>query len=74
MPAAWSPDGDDLLALLKRGSLNGPNFRTDDIDTTFASVRDAGAEIIQEPNDQPWGVTDCAFRDPSGTMIRLTQS
>ena len=37
-------------------------------------VRDAGAEIIQEPKDQPWGVTECAFRDPSGTMIRLTQA
>ena len=40
-------DGDDLLALLKRGSLNGPIFRTDDIEKTFASVRDAGAEVFR---------------------------
>jgi len=67
-------DGDHLLALLKRGSLNGPNFRTDDLEKAFASVCDAGAEVVQEPTDQPWGVTDCAVRDPSGTMIRLTQA
>jgi catechol 2,3-dioxygenase-like lactoylglutathione lyase family enzyme len=67
-------DGDNLLALLKRGLLNGLIFRTDDIEKTFANVRDAGAEVLQEPKDHPWGVTDCAFRDPSGTMIRLTQA
>lgn len=67
-------DGDALLSLLKRGSLNGLIFRTDDIEKTFENVRDAGAEVLQEPKDQPWGVTDCAFRDPSGTMVRLTQA
>ena len=33
-----------------------------------------GAEVVQEPKSQAWGVTDCAFRDPSGTMVRLTQA
>lgn len=67
-------DGDALRALLKRGSLNGLNFRTDDLEETFEKVRASGAVVLQEPKSQPWGVTECAFRDPSGTMIRLTQS
>jgi catechol 2,3-dioxygenase-like lactoylglutathione lyase family enzyme len=67
-------DGDALLALLKRGSLNGLIFRTDDVHETFEKVRATGAEVLQEPKSQPWGVTDCAFRDPSGTMVRLQQA
>jgi catechol 2,3-dioxygenase-like lactoylglutathione lyase family enzyme len=64
-------DGDTLLALLTKGSLNGVNFATDDLDGTFENVRASGAEVLQEPMDQPWGVRDCAFRDPSGNMIRI---
>ena len=67
-------DGDALLSLLKRGSLNGLIFRTDDLDTAFENVRASGAEVIQEPKAHPWGVTDCAFRVPSATMIRVTQA
>jgi catechol 2,3-dioxygenase-like lactoylglutathione lyase family enzyme len=67
-------DGDALLTLLRRGSLNGVAFRADDVKETFEKVRDSGAEVVQEPKSQPWGVTDCAFRDPSGTMVRLTQA
>jgi catechol 2,3-dioxygenase-like lactoylglutathione lyase family enzyme len=65
-------DGDALLALLRRGSLNGLTFRSDDLQTTFEKVRASGAEVLQEPKTQPWGVAECVFRDPSGTMIRLT--
>jgi catechol 2,3-dioxygenase-like lactoylglutathione lyase family enzyme len=67
-------DGDALLSLLKRGSLNGLIFRTDDLEKVFENVCAAGAEVLQEPKTHSWGVTDCAFRDPSGTMIRLTQA
>jgi catechol 2,3-dioxygenase-like lactoylglutathione lyase family enzyme len=67
-------DGDALLALLTKGSLPGVLFRTDDIDTTFEKVRATGAEVLQEPMDQDWGVRDCAFRDPSGNMIRISQA
>jgi len=67
-------DGDDLLALMRRGSLNGVVFRADDLEETFEKVLASGAEVVQKPTSQPWGVTECAFRDPSGTMIRLTQA
>lgn len=70
-PAA---DGDALLGLMTKGSLNGAIFRTEDVDDTFEKVRASGAEVLQEPIDQPYGVRDCAFRDPSGNMIRISQS
>ena len=66
-------DDDALAALLAKGALNGVHFRTDDVDGTFERVRDAGAEIVQEPTDQFWGTRDFAVRDPSGNLIRVDQ-
>ena len=67
-------DGDTLAALLAKGALNGIHFHTDDLDATFEKVRAWGAEVVEEPNDQPWGVRDCAVRDPSGNLLRIDQS
>lgn len=67
-------DGDALQGLLTKGVLPMLIFSTDDLDTTFEAVRASGAEVLQEPIDQPWGPRDCAFRDPSGNMIRISQS
>jgi len=64
-------DGDRFAELLAKGSLPGINFKTDDVDETFEKIRASGAEVMQEPADQFWGVRDCAFRDPSGNMIRI---
>ena len=73
-PGARSPaDGDALGALLAKGSLNGVIFRSGDVDADFERIREAGAEVLQEPKDQPYGVRDCAFRDPSGNMVRVMQ-
>jgi catechol 2,3-dioxygenase-like lactoylglutathione lyase family enzyme len=66
-------DSDALAALLAKGALNGVHFNTDDLDATFAKLQAAGAEIVQEPTDQPWGTRDCAVRDPSGNMVRIDQ-
>ena len=44
---------------------------TDDVDATFEHIQAAGAEVIQEPIDQPWGPKDCAFRDPAGNVLRF---
>jgi catechol 2,3-dioxygenase-like lactoylglutathione lyase family enzyme len=59
--------------LLAKGLLPGVIFRTDDCDKTFEKVRTSGADVLQEPIDQPYGVRDCAFRDPSGNMVRFSQ-
>ena len=52
-------------------SSNGVLFTTDDCDAFFERVRATGAEVLQEPIDQPYGVRDCAFRDPSGNHVRI---
>jgi catechol 2,3-dioxygenase-like lactoylglutathione lyase family enzyme len=67
-------EGDALLALVTQGSLQAAIFRSDDLDATFEKVRASGAEVLQEPASQPWGVRDCAFRDPSGNLVRIAQA
>jgi catechol 2,3-dioxygenase-like lactoylglutathione lyase family enzyme len=66
-------DNDALEALIAKGALNGVHFHSDDLDASFAKVCDAGAEIVQEPTDQPWGTRDFAVRDPSGNLVRIDQ-
>ncbi len=66
-------DREALAVLLAKGALNGVHFHTDDLDATFAKLRTTGAEIVQEPTDQPWGTRDCAVRDPSGNLVRIDQ-
>lgn len=74
--AGRSPeDGDALHRLIAKGSGPGPFvFGTDDLDATFEAIRASGAEVLQEPMEQPWGPRDCAFRDPAGNMVRFTQA
>ena len=67
-------EGDALLSLVTQGSLQAALFRADDLDATFEKVRASGAEVLQEPASQPWGVRDCAFRDPSGNLVRIAQA
>jgi catechol 2,3-dioxygenase-like lactoylglutathione lyase family enzyme len=66
-------DGDALQVLLTKGVLPVIVFTTDNVDATFENLRAAGAEVLQEPIDQPWGPRDCAFRDPSGNHVRFNQ-
>ncbi|MGW0910254.1 VOC family protein [Streptomyces sp. NPDC002784] len=66
-------DREAMASLLAKGVLHGVNFTTDDCDALFARVREAGGDVIQEPMDQPYGVRDCAFRDPAGNMLRFMQ-
>jgi catechol 2,3-dioxygenase-like lactoylglutathione lyase family enzyme len=67
-------DGDALQELLTKGVLPMLVFNSDDLDATFEAVRASGAEVLQEPIDQPWGPRDCAFRDPSGNTVRISQA
>jgi catechol 2,3-dioxygenase-like lactoylglutathione lyase family enzyme len=66
-------DAQALRSLLAQGSLGGLVFTTDNVDGLFEQVRASGAEVMQEPMDQPYGVRDCAFRDPAGNMVRFNQ-
>jgi catechol 2,3-dioxygenase-like lactoylglutathione lyase family enzyme len=62
-----------ILELMAKGSYFGVNLATADLDGTFAKLEASGAEVVQEPTEQPYGVRDCAFRDPAGNMIRIQQ-
>jgi catechol 2,3-dioxygenase-like lactoylglutathione lyase family enzyme len=66
-------DLDAVGGLVAKGALPGVHFQTGDLDAAFAKVRDAGAEIVQEPTEQFWGTKDFAVRDPSGNMVRVDQ-
>jgi len=67
-------DGDALQELLAKGTLPNIVFSTDDLDAAFERVRASGAEVLQEPLDPGYGTKDCAFRDPSGNMVRISQA
>jgi uncharacterized glyoxalase superfamily protein PhnB len=67
-------DNDTVAALLAKGALYGAHFSSADLDALFEKVRASGADIVQEPADQPWGARDCSVRDPSGNLIRIDQS
>jgi predicted enzyme related to lactoylglutathione lyase len=72
-PSASPADRRVLTELMAKGLLRGVVFATDDCDATFERIRASGAEVLQEPIDQPYGVRDCAFRDPAGNMLRFNQ-
>jgi catechol 2,3-dioxygenase-like lactoylglutathione lyase family enzyme len=72
-PNASPADRQAMAELLAKGLLRGVIFTTDDVDATFERIRAAGGEVLQEPVDQPYGVRDCAFRDPAGNMLRFNQ-
>jgi len=65
-------DGDALQELLTKGQLPSIVFLSDDVDAAFERLRAHGAEVLQEPIEQPWGPKDCAFRDPSGNLVRIS--
>jgi len=66
-------DGEAVAALVAKGALNGVHFHSDDLDASFEKVRAAGAEIVEEPAERPWGTRDFAVRDPSGNLVRIDQ-
>lgn len=76
-PAAYPgislSDREAIGDLLAKGLLGRLNFSTPDLQETFDRVQATGAEVVQEPMDQPYGARDCAFRDPAGNLIRIMQ-
>lgn len=62
-----------ILELIAKGVYGAVTLATDDLDGLFARLEAAGADVVQEPIDQDYGVRDCAFRDPAGNLIRVNQ-
>jgi uncharacterized glyoxalase superfamily protein PhnB len=62
-----------IVEMMAKGSYASIVLATADVDGAFARLAASGAEVVQEPADQPYGVRDCAFRDPAGNMVRIQE-
>ncbi|GAA1357091.1 VOC family protein [Arthrobacter koreensis] len=60
-----------IAEMMAKGTFATLVLSSTDVDAAFDAVQSAGAEVIQEPTDQPYGIRDCAFRDPAGNQIRI---
>ena len=76
-PAATPGITDDerrtITEMMAKGTYATLLLATEDVDGTFERLQASDAEVVQEPTDQPYGVRDCAFRDPAGNLLRIQQ-
>ena len=62
-----------IVEMMAKGTYATIVLATADLDATFARLQARGAEVMQEPIDQPYGLRDCAFRDPAGNHLRIQE-
>ena len=62
-----------IAEMMAKGTFASINLASGDVDGTFERLQASEAEVVQEPTDQPYGVRDCAFRDPAGNLLRIQQ-
>ena len=62
-----------ITEMMAKGTFAMLTLATKDLDGTFERLQAADVEIVQEPMDQPYGIRDCAVRDPSGSLIRINE-
>ena len=62
-----------ITEMMAKGTFASINLATKDLDATFERLQAGDAEVVQEPVDQPYGIRDCAFRDPAGNLIRIQE-
>ena len=62
-----------ITEMMAKGTYASINLATKDLDGTFDQLQASDAEVVQEPTDQPYGIRDCAVRDPAGNMIRIQE-
>jgi len=77
-PPAASPGVTDderrtIAEMMAKGTYGWILLATEDLDGTFERLQASDAEVVQEPVEQPYGVRDCAFRDPAGNLIRIQE-
>jgi catechol 2,3-dioxygenase-like lactoylglutathione lyase family enzyme len=77
-PPAASPGVTDeerrtIAEMMAKGTYAGVNLAAKDLDGVFEKVQAGGVEVVQEPTEQPYGVRDCAVRDPAGNLIRIQE-
>jgi uncharacterized glyoxalase superfamily protein PhnB len=62
-----------IVEMMAKGTYGWILLATADVNGTFEKVQAGGAEVVQEPTDQPYGIRDCAFRDPAGNLVRIQE-
>jgi uncharacterized glyoxalase superfamily protein PhnB len=62
-----------IVEMMAKGTYASINLATRDLDGTFERLQTGDADVVQEPTDQPWGIRDCAVRDPAGNLIRIQE-
>ncbi len=72
-PGITADERRTIAEMMAKGTYGIITLATHDLDETFAQLQAAGAEVVQEPTEQPYGIRDCAFRDPAGNLIRVNQ-
>ena len=72
-PGVTDEEQRTIAEMMAKGTFASINLATEDLDGTFERVQAGDAEIVQEPTQQPYGVRDCALRDPAGNMIRIQE-
>jgi len=72
-PGVTDDERRTILEMMAKGTYGWILLATDDLDGTFERVQASNAEVIQEPMQQPYGMRDCAFRDPAGNQIRIRE-
>ncbi|WP_086560378.1 VOC family protein [Streptomyces africanus] len=72
-PGITEDERKTIAEMMAKGTYGSILLATRDVDAVFEQVQAGDAEVVQEPVDQPYGVRDCAFRDPAGNMVRIQQ-
>lgn len=72
-PGITEAERGTITEMMAKGTYGWILLASDDVDADFARIQQHDVEVIQEPTDQPYGVRDCAFRDPAGNTVRLRQ-
>ena len=72
-PGVTDDERRTIAEMMAKGTYASIMLGTDDVDAVFERVQASGADVMQEPTDQPWGARDCAFRDPAGNTVRIQQ-
>jgi uncharacterized glyoxalase superfamily protein PhnB len=62
-----------ITEMMAKGTYAGINLATKDLDGAFEKLQASDAEVVQEPTEQPYGIRDCAIRDPAGNMVRIQE-
>ena len=72
-PGVTDEERRTIVEMMAKGTYAAINLATTDLDSTFEKLQAGDVEVVQEPTDQPYGVRDCAFRDPAGNMVRIQE-